>query len=310
MHDGMRTIRVVTTDESLLASMRAASARLEGWEVDVVETVDDLLASPPARGDLVLLDGWLRGTNVYEACRRLTGRTRCRTFVVTEHGNDAAEAIARFCGASGVLRRPLTARALKEAVETTGGQQPALPEERRRGEPAEAVFPERLLTDLSGRTDESLVGALTDPETSLFNYAFLNYKLDEEFKRAVRFGQPLSCVMLGFEGEAEPDVLGRLAGIFLQASRDTDILGRFDASSFLFLLPNTGPDGARVMARRVGEAAAEMGLCDLVGDPIVLSAGIATCPHPEVQRREDLYARAREAFFAARREGGGVVARS
>jgi len=237
MQDGLRTIRIVTTDESLIASVRAASTRLEGWNTDVVESVDALLQSTPTRGDIILLDGWLRGTNVYEACRRLTGQTRCRTYVVTEHENKSAESIARFCGASGVLHRPMTQRALKEAVETTGGQQRALPEELRSdatgAERAEPVFPEKLLIDISGRPDQSLVGALTDPETSLFNYAFLNYKLDEEYKRAVRFGQPLSCVMLGFEGDAEPDVLGRLAGIFLQASRDTDILGRFDQSSFL-----------------------------------------------------------------------------
>ena len=307
MHDGLRTIRIVTTDESLLASVRAASTRLEGWNAEVIETVDELLQTPPVQGDVVLLDAWLRGVNVYEACRRLSGLTKCRTYIVLERDNAAGEPIARFCGASGVLQRPLTPRALKEAVETTGGQQPALPEEMRDKGTQEAIFPEKLLTDISGRPDESLVGALTDPETSLFNYAFLNYKLDEEYKRAARFGQPLSCVMLGFEGEADPDVLGRLSGLFLQASRDTDILGRFDQSSFLFLLPNTGPDGATIMARRVVENADEMELSDLVGDPLVLSVGISTCPHPEVQQREHLYARAREAFFAARREGGGVV---
>ena len=50
----------------------------------------------------------------------------------------------------------------------------------------------------------------------------------------------------------------------------------------VFLLPNTGPDGAAVMARRVGEIAGVRGLRDLVGDPIVISCGLSTCPHPEV----------------------------
>ena len=34
MGDGLRTLRVVTTDEALLAGARAAAAGLEGWEVD------------------------------------------------------------------------------------------------------------------------------------------------------------------------------------------------------------------------------------------------------------------------------------
>jgi diguanylate cyclase (GGDEF)-like protein len=179
----------------------------------------------------------------------------------------------------------------------------------RRGlENEDALLPVDLLTDISGAPDENLVSALTDPETSLFNYAFLNYKLDEEYKRSRRFGQPLSCVMLGFEGQVDENVLRELAGIFLETSRDTDILGRFDETSFLFLLPNTGPDGAGVMARRVGELAQRKKLVDLVGDPVIISVGISSCPHPDIRRREDLYDRARRAFQSARDTGGGVIA--
>ena len=36
------------------------------------------------------------------------------------------------------------------------------------------------------------MGALIDPVTGLFNYSFLSYKLDEEFKRARRYA-PLAC---------------------------------------------------------------------------------------------------------------------
>jgi diguanylate cyclase (GGDEF)-like protein len=168
-------------------------------------------------------------------------------------------------------------------------------------------LPERLLRDLVGERSHRLIDALTDPETGLYNYDYLAYKLDEEFKRARRFEQPLSCVMLGFEGQVEEDVLARLSSIFLSASRDTDVLGRFDLSSFLFLLPNTGPDGAAVMARRIREAAEAENLRDLVGDHLAIAVGISTCPHPAVKRREDLFARARAAFLTAQREGGVVI---
>ena len=308
MGDGLRTIHVVTTDESLSASARASALPIGGWEVIQRASLADLLQAPPAAGDVILLDGWLRNGNAYENCRRLVGKTRCRTFVVVEHDNHVAESIARFCGATGVLRRPLVPSKLREAFESLPPPRPALPSDARGQGSGRAELPERLLTDIAGKPDLNLVGALTDPETSLFNYAFLNYKLDEEFKRARRFEQPLSCVMLGFEGQAEETMLRELSGIFLDTSRDTDILGRFDENSFLFLLPNTGPDGAAVMARRVGEMAQEKGLRDLVGDRLRISVGISTCPHPDVRRREDLFARARKAFLEARQEGGGVVA--
>jgi diguanylate cyclase (GGDEF)-like protein len=306
MGDGLRTIRIVTTDESLLASARACVSALEGWEVAAVPSVDALLQTPPMLGDVILLDSWLRNTNVYEACRKLMGNTRCRTFVVVDAANRLAEPIARFCGATGVLHRPLVPSRLRDALANATAKRPQLPKDAR-GDASVAVFPEKLLVDLNGAPHELLIGALTDPETGLFCYAFLHYKLDEEYKRAKRFSQPLSCVMLGFEGQVTQSVLQEFAAIFLETSRDTDVLGRFDESSFLFLLPNTGPDGARIMARRVGDLAQQRNLRDLVGDPVVISCGIATVPHPDIQKREDLFAQTRRAFFAARQEGGGVV---
>ncbi len=308
MGDGLRTIRVVTTDESLLSNVRAAASTLEGWEVAHAPGVDELMAGTPALGDVVLLDGWLRSGNVYENCRRLTGNTRCRTYVVVEHDNRLAEPIARFCGATGVLNRPLSATRLREALAPTSAPPAALPREHRGVHEETTLFPEKLLTELAGEPGASLVSALTDPDTGLFNYAFLEYKLDEEFKRARRFGDPLACVMLGFEGQLDEQVLRELAGIFLEASRDTDVLGRFDESSFLFLLPNTGPDGATVMARRVGDLAQKRGLVDLVGDPLSISVGISNAPAADVKRRQDLFSKARKAFLAAREVGGGVVA--
>ncbi|MCE9593613.1 MAG: diguanylate cyclase [Planctomycetes bacterium] len=305
MAESIRTVRIVTADESMLASTRAAASGLAGWQFAHVRAVEELVEKPPAPGDVILLDGNLR-PNVYEACRRLTGKTRCRTYVIVEKSNTWAEPIAHFCGATGVLARPVSAQDVRAALEKSVGPRSALPTDTR-GAAHEPNFPEKLLRDLTGAINKSLVVALTDPETNLFNYAFLNYKLDEEFKRAQRFGHPLACVMLGFEGQASEEVLRQLSGIFLSSARDTDVLGRFDENSFLFLLPNSGPDGAQVMAKRVGQAAEDLKLRDLVGDPLQISVGISFSPHPEVKKREDLFSLARRSFLAAQQAGGGVV---
>jgi len=319
MSQPARSIHVVSQDEVLVSSVRAAASALEGWALLPPRTVEEILAEPPQPGDVILLDGG-RGArsgshshNVYESCRRLAGNTRCRTWVVVdEESSSIAEPIALFCGATGALARPLSAEALRGAIDPETPA-PTLDKDARQEAPeepqsGERPLPERLLSELGGPPSQSLVSALIDPDTSLFNFEFLNFKLDEEFKRAARFRYPLSCVMLGFEGPATPDVLRELAGIFLTASRDTDVLGRFDESSFLFLLPNTGPDGARIMARRIQELALERGLADLVGDPLQIAVGIACYPHPEIKEREDLFARTREAFFSARDEGAVVNA--
>ncbi len=300
-----RTIRIVTGDEALLASARGAAAGLEGWTLGEPQSVEDLLAGQLEHGDVILLDAWLRAENVYESLRRLTGRARCRTYVVVDERNEHADSIASFCGATGILQRPLSGERLRALLDEPAGSA-HLPSDDR-GAELERALPESLVRDLVGEKSTRLLDALTDPETGLYSYEYLTFKLDEEYKRALRFKLPLSCVMLGFEGQADEDVLGRLASVFLNASRDTDVLGRFDQSSFLFFLPNTGPDGAQVMARRIREAAEEEDLVDLVGDALEISVGISFCPHPGVRQREDLFTRARDAFHAAQREGGTVV---
>ena len=307
MSDSTRTVRIVTNDEALLASARGAVAALEGWQIGDPQTVEDLLANQPERGDVLLLDAWLRTENVYESCRRLTGKTQCRTYVVTDERNRFAPEIASFCGATGSLTRPISGEALRAVLEGNANAKRALPEESRGEDSGRRELPENLVRDLVGERANRLIDVLVDPETGLYSYDYLSFKLDEEFKRAERFEQPLSCVMLGFEGQVDDDVLGSLASIFLNASRDTDLLGRFDQSSFLFFLPNTGPDGASIMASRIREAAEAEGLRDLVGDELTIAVGISFCPHVDIDRREDLFSRAREAFLAAQRDGGVVV---
>jgi GGDEF domain-containing protein len=306
MGDGLRCVRVLGADGSLLATAKAAVKALGGYEFDAPKSLDELIARPPVAGDVILLDAKLREPNVYEACRTLVGKTRCRTFVVVDADNRYANGIAHFCGATGTIEKPLSVAALRKALEQGAGPRPELPQAARKVE-TKPVLPEQLLRDLAGAADHELVVALSDPETNLFSYAFIAFKLDEEFKRAQRFGQPLSCVMLGFEGEAAERTLRELSGIFLSASRDTDVLGRFDINTFLFLLPSTGTDGAQIMAQRVKDEARKAGLRDLVGDPLELAVGIACHPHAQIRRREDLFARARSAYADAQKAGGGVV---
>ncbi len=307
MVDGLRTVWIFTNDEALTASARAAVAPIEGWEVATFESSEELMAAPPVAGDVLVIDGWMRSQNVYEFCRELSGRVRARMYVAVEMGNRMASALARFSGAAGVLERPIKPGAMRKVLEGNSHMGQGIPKDQR-GAQASNDLPESLLADLrTGQSDERLVQAMIDRETGLFNYAFLGYKVDEEFKRAKRFELPLAFVMAGFESQADEAALRELAGIFLDSSRDTDVLGRFDENTFLFLLPNTGPDGAEIMARRVSASVESRALKDLVGDPMVLSLGIATYPAPDLARREDLFARVHDALLEARHKGGGVV---
>lgn len=288
----MPAIRILSNDPAFVDDLRGAIGSLEA---DGPVALDALLADGP--GGTVVVDGALDGrTTAYEACRQLTARGGTRLVFVLAHTSDdphfqIAEPIARFCGASSVLTRDFDASAVAGAL----GAAQASPVQPDAFAAGDAVLPESLLRELTERESRpmELLERLADPETSLFNYEFLTYKIDEEFKRSRRFGHPLACVSMSFDGEAHEDVLRQLASVFLQACRDTDILGRFDRSSFLFLLPSTPPEGARIMADRVRAAVKKLGLRDLVGDRIELNIGSAFYPHPDVQRAGDLLRLAR-----------------
>ena len=56
MGDGLRTVRLVSGDESLSASIKAAASGLAGFEFAWVKQHGDLLTKPPVAGDVLLLD--------------------------------------------------------------------------------------------------------------------------------------------------------------------------------------------------------------------------------------------------------------
>jgi diguanylate cyclase (GGDEF)-like protein len=296
---------VVSSDPQLFDECARAVADIEGWAVSGPHPLEEVLDVPAAAG-LAVVDGRLENGSAYEACRRLALAGAPRSVLVVPESNEVVEPIARFCGARGVLERGFESAELAELI--AAEERFAAPRDAEPEMPPQ--LPRALLEDLTRERQTGsrrLIEALSDPETSLYNFDFLGFKLDDEYKRARRFGQPLSCVVLGFDGEAEEATLGRLASIFLQAARDTDVLGRFDRSSFLFLLPNTPGRGAATMAERIRDAALAAELVDVIGEPIELTVGVATYPHPDIRRSRDLFQLALDAFHGAQAEGQGVA---
>jgi diguanylate cyclase (GGDEF)-like protein len=318
-------LTVVSAQEAFCDEATQA-ARAAGLRVHVQPDIDQALAEferGPSHGSnrgggprLVLLDARTGAHNPYEVVRRLTsgGNVRLALAFEQQGAGDLGElrrGLAWFCGAGAVLAVGELRSGLERALTRWTEQ------ETPRGglDSVMAVLPEQLLRQLGrGLMAEGydprparMIEALADPETSLFNYDFLTYKLDEEFKRSRRFEHPLTCVMLELDGECNESVLQELGSLILQAARDTDILGRFDLSSFLFLLPETSPEGARAMAERIVTRVAELGLRDVVGDPLQPSVGIVACPHPDVNRAEDLYRLARTAAREAAGSGQRVA---
>ncbi len=110
---------------------------------------------------------------------------------------------------------------------------------------------------------ETRASSMTDPLTGLHNNRYLHAQLEKELARATRRGVPLSVVVLDLD-EFKPvnDVHGHLAGdavlrrvaeLLREGFRACDTVIRYAGDEFVALLPETSPEEARAIVRRIQE---------------------------------------------------------
>jgi len=117
----------------------------------------------------------------------------------------------------------------------------------------------------------------TDPLTGALNRRRFMEIFTAEADRVRRYGSDLSFVIFDLDffkkvndghGHAAGDlVLKAAADRGAKALRSTDIIARYGGEEFVLLLPNTGVDGAMIVAERIRQS-----FCD---NPVILPNGAA-----------------------------------
>jgi diguanylate cyclase (GGDEF)-like protein len=132
--------------------------------------------------------------------------------------------------------------------------------------------------------------SVTDDLTQLYNSRYLHDVLRKETKRATRSGRPLSLLFVDLDGfkrinDAHGHLLGsraiiEAAAVIRSSARETDIVARFGGDEFAIVLPDTGPEAARAVARRLRERIGRyVFLADRgPGSRLTASVGVATLP--------------------------------
>jgi diguanylate cyclase (GGDEF)-like protein len=102
---------------------------------------------------------------------------------------------------------------------------------------------------------------ITDELTKLYNMRYFRKRLNQEFVRALRYGKNLSLIMFDMDNFKSVNdqndhlmgsyVLAEVGKLVWQSIRSVDIGARFGGDEFMVMLPETGVDGALVMAERI-----------------------------------------------------------
>jgi diguanylate cyclase (GGDEF)-like protein len=167
--------------------------------------------------------------------------------------------------------------------------------------------------------------SITDALTGLKNRRFFDERLREEFRRAQRYRDNVSLIMVDLDhfkevndrhGHPAGDVVLREAGGLIRTSiRDPDICARYGGEEFAVILPKTNMAGAVTVAERIWRelAAKEYAIptsahgADGAGATrlvtVTASLGIASFPSNDITSSELLLRYADEALYEAKRAG-------
>jgi two-component system cell cycle response regulator len=258
-----------------------------GFEVrlaaDGREAISTLLADPP---HLVLLDMVMPGLSGLEVCRLIKARQDLGfipIIIITGRTDSEKRLEALRIGADDYVFKP--------------------PEENELLARMEALLRIKALQDKAQSTlkqaeDKSLI----DSETGIYNRRYLEMRLHDEFKRAERYHEPLSCMEIELAGNAE--IMKPAAEQIRSSLRDFDVVTRSNERRFTVILPRTHFTGALAVAHRLWKNLALK--LPATSRPLI-TMGVAFFPHPEVHSAQDLYAQARHALENAHGAGGNQI---
>ncbi len=163
--------------------------------------------------------------------------------------------------------------------------------------------------------------SITDPLTGLSNRRMIQSKLEDEFRRSVRYHTPLSVAICDIDDfklvndthghQTGDEVLVAVSEILKQSVREVDLAGRWGGEEMSLLFPQTDLTGALIACERIREQVADFKL-DVWGTELstTLSIGVATINTEDMCPRcpDSLIGLADSAMYHAKEHGKNQVA--
>ncbi len=159
---------------------------------------------------------------------------------------------------------------------------------------------------------------IIDDLTGVHNYRYFSAKIEEEKRRAARYDQPLSLIMVDIDWfkrfndnyghEVGNQVLIGLTNVIKRAIRDVDILCRYGGEEFIVILPQTVEREAFKIAERIRREVeqAEFGGAGIPSLRVTVSVGITSFPENR-RSEEELINAVDQALYRAKGSGKNTV---
>ncbi|MEX2376285.1 MAG: GGDEF domain-containing protein [Dehalococcoidia bacterium] len=163
--------------------------------------------------------------------------------------------------------------------------------------------------------------ARTDGLTGVANRRSLFDLMGTEFRRSRRYGRNLSVLMLDLDGFKQvndrwghplgDEILRDIASLVRQNVRESDTVGRYGGEEFMVILPEASAAQAVAAAEKLRSAveAHDFRTSGHIPSPvrITVSVGVASMPVEEEQDEVELFSRADQALYEAKRTGRNRV---
>jgi len=188
---------------------------------------------------------------------------------------------------------------------------------------------QRVLSILAGSAAMALENAalhqkmeeltVVDELTGVYNYRYFAQKLEDELKRAKRYHQNLSLIMMDIDWFKKCNdrfghlfgnlVLRKLAEVVKGCIRDVDIFARYGGEEFVIILPQTTKSQAAMIGERIRSCVESTLFQDeknLHSAHLTMSLGVSCYPgHGETS--EGLIRKVDQALYLAKGEGKNLV---
>lgn len=182
------------------------------------------------------------------------------------------------------------------------------------GDQWQALCTLRDISERRGRESNLYYLATHDSLTGVYNRRGLDMRLEQDLRRAARYGHALSVLMIDLNHfkqvndmhghQAGDGVLQKVAVVLESQVREVDYVSRLGGDEFIVVLGETGKENARNAAQRIYTLLMRepVSLADHTLIPVSASIGIATFPE-DGKTPETLFAVADREMYASKTAG-------